>query len=53
MSIAIIVGLAALAEGAAQAARVCAAKAQDTAKHRAFKHQQRQQRRRRSRREFI
>lgn len=53
MSIFLIVGAAALAEGATETAMNCVNKAKDILTHKAFKHEQRARRKRRERREFI
>lgn len=53
MSIAIIIGIAAAAEGAAAIAKVYTNRAQDALTHKLFKYEQRRKRRQRAKREFI
>lgn len=53
MSVFIMIGAAALAEGASETAKTCLNKAKDFASHKLFQHEQRAKRKRRERREFI
>jgi hypothetical protein len=53
MSVFLMIGAAAVAEGVSETTKSCVNKAKDYAKHKLFGRKQREMRKRRERREFI